>query len=762
VRRNYGGRRALAALAGLAACAVLTAGLLVFFGHRPPSAAGGSASAPSPANTALTAASLTIQRIDWHPGGSLFRASDVRIIVPSGGKLFAVGDLSEPGGTYRATVWSSTDGLTWNQTTRLDTFSNDPSIIFAAVPDGHGGLIAVVMSASGRRTIWHSPDGSTWTAADLGDTDAEPLQLATDGRTAVATGVGPGGSQTYAWSSTDGLDWTRTALPESEQVSPSLLLAGGYGGFEVLAPQGVTAKAWHSEDGRTWVQAQAPGAPDSVGAFNSFGPTALLASGGRFVALGHDGGGRVSAWTSADGQTWSSSVIDDPALAFGCENLCQIGQAAQVGSTLVAVGYRAQSSEPVVAWVSADDGRTWRLLGSGSPGVLPSAMAALDSEPVLIGQEPVTGTWRSARGSVVWQAVESPTPSGPTASLPTRSPIPTIAPGPITFHQATMPKLPASSEADVIAYANGRFYGIVNQYYDKWGHPGRPDGPLVWESDDGTSWRQIANQVQFNGKGAKPCASVYSLAEDGAGGLVAVGGMDSHCGWGAATSVPAVWRSEDGATWRRATVESSSPDQLTHVVLSGGHLVATGSDGAVLYSDDHGQSWHQATLAGTAAAGPLLPAPWQGGFVAVHQFGAEVGPNVAWQSADGHDWVALGKAPDAYNLLHVDDVLVSGGYSSLYWSPDGVQWTSPGAADDRWLIGSGGDVAMAVTFLGEIWLTADGKTWVDTASKFLHVDQDTVHQFLPMGVAFCIGAGRIVTIVQNDVETGAYYADLPH
>jgi hypothetical protein len=121
--------------------------------------------------------------------------------------------------------------------------------------------------------------------------------------------------------------------------------------------------------------------------------------------------------------------------------------------------------------------------------------------------------------------------------------------------------------------------------------------------------------------------------------------------------------------------------------------------------------------------------------------------------------VALGKAPDADALLHVADVLVADTGGTVYWSPDGVQWASGSPWGDWWIIGGDGDAALALSVLGRIWLTTDGRTWLDTKSQFVHAQEGNVHQFM-RPIAFCIGAGRIVTILQDDAEIGAFYADL--
>jgi hypothetical protein len=85
---------------------------------------------------------------------------------------------------------------------------------------------------------------------------------------------------------------------------------------------------------------------------------------------------------------------------------------------------------------------------------------------------------------------------------------------------------------------------------------------------------------------------------------------------------------------------------------------------------------------------------------------------------------------------------------------------------DLWTIGGGDGIEIALTrskWLGEsvvspseMWITTDGKTWRDTGSKFIVTDTGE-HGGAP---SFCIGAGRLVTIVSDGKQTRAYYADL--
>jgi hypothetical protein len=758
---------------------VLAAGLLVGQAQHPspspttPTPAASSARSAGALESPTSAVPMTIGGIDWQTGGTLPQAGEVRAAVAMGDEVFALGDVPVPGRNRSAAVWSSTDGLTWNLITGPDTFSGEASGILDASSDGHGGLFATGLAYGdnwGSGALWHSQDGRTWTPVSLGSSAVpEDLRIAVNGQIAVAEGTVRESLTRQAWWSTDGVSWTAGELPADLQppIGP-LLLAGGANGFEILAlpePGGIGEawRAWHSDDGRTWVETQPPGLPEPLGTFGAFSPTSLLTSDGVFVAVGSNDSpsGRVAAWTSVDGRTWSQSAIEDPGNGFGCKDVCRPAVVAQVGASLVAVGYAEQDisvdvspAAADVVWTSGDGGRTWNL-GSGPNGVRPAALATLDSQPILLG---TTDSLRSFRGSIAWKPAPAETPPiepspPPTPVAPT--PGPSIAMGPMIFHRATTPKPPAAAWDNTTWYLNGRFYSAINQNYASW-KPSLPNGPLIWESDDGTTWRQLANEKQFNAVGNRPCASIYALAEDGAGGLVAVGGVAAHCWWSVSDSIPAIWRSSDGVTWRRATIEDVGADLLLSLASSGGRLVASGAAGTVLYSSDHGQSWQPASPNGFEAHS-IVVAPWQGGFFAAGQVTA-TGQSDAWKSSDGRDWVALGKAPVLDALISFGNLLVGEGLGAIYTSSDGTNWTTN--SPQGWsTIGGNHDVAIAVTSGGEIWSTTDGRMWRES------------HTWLPLGPGgagrwgsptFCVGAGRLVTISASSdgTQSGAFYADL--
>jgi hypothetical protein len=80
----------------------------------------------------------------------------------------------------------------------------------------------------------------------------------------------------------------------------------------------------------------------------------------------------------------------------------------------------------------------------------------------------------------------------------------------------------------------------------------------------------------------------------------------------------------------------------------------------------------------------------------------------------------------------------------------------PAESYDPWTIAGDGSVAIALSVQGEMWITADGKTWRDTGSKLI-LTATGEHGAVP---SFCVGAGRLVTITSDGNLTRAYYADL--
>lgn len=110
--------------------------------------------------------------------------------------------------------------------------------------------------------------------------------------------------------------------------------------------------SWTSTDGRTWVRGGDLPVPRGLVAADVH---ALARVGDGFVAVGDSlqGGGAI-AWSSPDGTTWSSTVLDAGTCAWGIAARQQI---------IVVIGIvgpcHAGGGGHPVAWASRDRGRTW-------------------------------------------------------------------------------------------------------------------------------------------------------------------------------------------------------------------------------------------------------------------------------------------------------------------------------------------------------------------------------------------------------------------
>jgi len=456
--RRFG--RILPALAGLAVCAALAAGLVALACQASPNsptlasatASRSSATAspaaatctPAPATSAPAPATLSptpaptespassrpmaISGIDWQAGEKWSEPWGVKDVVALDDKVLAVGYVDVPGrvgGISVGAVWSSTDGLTWKLVTGPDTFSKAYSFISDASPDGHGGIFATVFLSSETdnyscEQLWHSADGLAWIPVELVPSKyPDGLVVASDARMTVVEGSLRLADRwaRYVWSSADGTNWSSAELPAADGSQPGYppLLAAGAGGLEILdtSSGNLPAHAWHSDDGRTWVETPAPGLTGAD--YPADDHTSLLAVGGGFVAVGRVGSvdaPKPAAWWTLDGKTWTKSIMEDPGERFGCKSMCEPIVVTQVGNSLVAMGYvktdttvTISPAAAVVVWTSEDAGRTWKLLGSGPAGVVPAFAATFHSQPIVLDTTEATCSYR---GSITWKPFKSP------------------------------------------------------------------------------------------------------------------------------------------------------------------------------------------------------------------------------------------------------------------------------------------------------------------------------------------------------------------
>ena len=186
--------------------------------------------------------------------------------VAFNGKLWVIGGLA---GSYLDDVWSSSDGVTWEEVTADAPWSarwGHSSVVF----DGKLWVIGGISNGSYLDDVWSSTDGATWTQVTIAGGSwsgrYSHSSVVFSGKLWVI-----GGDRSYnediflddVWSSTDGVTWEErpTMLPglaaivhSSVAFDGKLWVIGGLDGINYLDD------VWSSSDGVIWEEATASAA----------------------------------------------------------------------------------------------------------------------------------------------------------------------------------------------------------------------------------------------------------------------------------------------------------------------------------------------------------------------------------------------------------------------------------------------------------------------------------------------------------------------
>ena len=349
----------------------------------------------APGSSASPSVSLGTDAAEW--GGLLWTAptpapdGDVRVVIPFGSSMVAVGSVNGPDRTSAA-AWRSVDGVTWERTLLDGEPGGDAQLSFV-VPTS-SGLLAIgsagprcLVEGEGAQcprlptdvwTTWTSVDGTAWTRI--------PTPPAFTGADISGLASGPGGlvaigsrgfDHPRLWASTDGTDWRAQHLPGDvfrrahfmgvASTPSGWVIVGSAGGtpptgMAISDPNGSRGAAWLSTDSRTWTSAHVAGHGPQVEV------RTLYPGAEGLVALGTRSGGQVgTVWTSSDGQRWD------------------LGPAAPAGSyppmPIAADGRRIISESYMdgdgVSFSVSSDGVTWRTLANlGATSTMPGWSSA--------------------------------------------------------------------------------------------------------------------------------------------------------------------------------------------------------------------------------------------------------------------------------------------------------------------------------------------------------------------------------------------------
>ena len=330
----------------------------------------------NPSSTLVS--SYSADGVHWHPGQRLDTSGApdlavIRTVIEGPAGLLAVGWWGSCGSEYLDSLWTSTDGISWQPVNVSEAFGLQPLPI-AHISGGAAGYVAVAYKGA---AVWTSKDGRVWQRVPL-DTGSLENALINDG-TAVSGG--------FILAGTEGTsDCGASIAPEGPTPAPVF----------------TKAAVWWSDDGSSWAHVSLPGARAASG----YQETWVSHLSGQSLLVVDDDYSSVlssrSAWTSSDGRTWASiklpvDINQSAIIANGQHNL--VVEPAQVPDNL---GYPYVVSGPL-GLRTIDEG--FQLLSLGQTGSVPDLLYRNWDGPYAYGMVALGPTGivvTNADGSQLW------------------------------------------------------------------------------------------------------------------------------------------------------------------------------------------------------------------------------------------------------------------------------------------------------------------------------------------------------------------------
>ena len=424
------------------------------------------------------------------------------------------------------------------------------------------------------------------------------------------------------FSSPNGLAWTFQATLHATAGFTALMANGGPDGVAVTGQAGRNLTAFASADGQTWHQAR----PFGTAAAEDVSGVAL-APDGAVVTAGvsdtPDGRQPVIALTGANA---AAQRVDIAKIPGAVEPQVAVNSIAAQGGTQVAVG--SANGYPA-AWTSGNGGSSWTRAVGALPAVL--------GRP---GSQRLTSV---THGPMGWLAVGDVTAAAP------EHPVVVVSADGTSWQAADGERVfGAPGLFTEQAAANTGGYVIVGHQNVKQVQNGRVVSArteaAVWWSATLTGWQRAGDATAgaLDGTGDRQMTAVTASGS----GFVAVGSHGNQ---------PSAWTSADGGrTWRLADLPlpvGSTRAVLEHVASAGRVVVAVGTAVTTAgrpvpfaaSSADGGASWAESALpvpAGLTSVTALAAAG--GSFTATGTYGSTPGHQdvVVWTSTDGSAWRA--------------------------------------------------------------------------------------------------------------------------
>jgi len=429
-------------------------------------------------------------------------------------KLWLIGGFRGTGYLAVGDIWSSDDGITWTLETTMETADINFKTRYGhkvTVFNGKLWVIGGYNSDAGVRLddVWSSSDGVNWEEV----TTSEPRFSARtgfslvvfDNRMWVIAGTSDSNSfEGDVWSSdTNGIDWIKESDPAAfgkryrmsvTQFDNKLWLIGGraYGGD-------YKNDIWSYSIGTGWIQETESANFRARTDHNTF------TFNNRLWLLGGTGGWyhNNSAWSSANGVDWRRETN-------GAEFINRNGHASvsYKGKLWVIGGYDGENALNDV-W-SSSDGFSWILetANAGFPPRAPEDYVLIHDDKMWLVGSGYSDVWFTEDG-IGWTQVSSSFPLGEREAYAV-----TVAYGKMWaiggYHRDSDTRyndiwsssngITWDKEAETAAFSP-RFYHQLASENDQLWLIGGHDGAVlndVWTSGDGISWTSVNNAAAFS------------------------------------------------------------------------------------------------------------------------------------------------------------------------------------------------------------------------------------------------------------------------
>jgi hypothetical protein len=356
----------------------------------------------------------------WKPTAPLGEAATELVAsatVGTGGTVIAIGSRTASQSGQQAVF------------VRADTAGQLQPVSLSGIPGGLVPELAVndlaaagdervaVGSADGYPAIWRQVGGGSWAlvSSPASTSAGRNLGALTSVTHGSAGWLAVGAPGPFVLTSADGRTWQAVDGPGSVIAGlaglSAVAAAAGPDGYvivgKLVAPGGAcVADMWWSQDLASWVRAG--DVNDTAGSSQVLAVAAAAAGG--FVSVGSHND-RPAVWTTADGRSWTTSVLPVPAGATAAV----LQQVAVSGDRVAALGQATTPAGTVpFAELSVNGGSSWRQVPfTGAPGITFTALTATASGFTAVSQDgSQVAAWTSASGTAWNPAAISGLPDG--------------------------------------------------------------------------------------------------------------------------------------------------------------------------------------------------------------------------------------------------------------------------------------------------------------------------------------------------------------